>query len=127
MNVEPRPLKDENSAHPIPLVWRRAISEIVDVIRSGFLAAGAMGESVAALSDSKRTLIAKNIHDYGVTLVALPDASWETSMCQWMRDYWDVLVDLYSAEEGRSDLVLQIRVFENGGGFLYEIESVYVP
>jgi hypothetical protein len=44
-----------------------------------------------------------------------------------MRSYWDVLVDLYTAEEGSSDLVLAVRVFELGADFEFEVESIHVP
>jgi hypothetical protein len=36
-------------------------------------------------------------------------------------------VDLWTAEEGRSDLVLFCNVRENGSGFLTAIESIHVP
>lgn len=41
--------------------------------------------------------------------------------------YWDVLVDVFTVEEGRSDLVLFARVFERGDGYRFEIASVHVP
>jgi hypothetical protein len=44
-----------------------------------------------------------------------------------MWSYWDVLVDLYTVEEGSSDLVLAVRVFERGNDFEFEIESIHAP
>lgn len=38
-----------------------------------------------------------------------------------------VLVDLYTVEEGASDLVLAMRVYEKRSAFEFEILSVYVP
>lgn len=67
------------------------------------------------------------VTDYGATLVELPDESWETSASQWMAGHWEVLVDLWTAEEGRSDLVLDARVFERGAGFEIELHLLYVP
>jgi hypothetical protein len=40
---------------------------------------------------------------------------------------WDVLIDLWTVESGRSDLVLDARVFEVPSGYRYEIHLVYVP
>jgi hypothetical protein len=38
-----------------------------------------------------------------------------------------VIVDLFSEQEGRSDLILSIRVFANDGTFEYSIQNIYVP
>jgi hypothetical protein len=38
-----------------------------------------------------------------------------------------VLVDLWTAEEGPSDLVLGVRVREQAGAYSYRVELVYVP
>ena len=72
-------------------------------------------------------MIKKYIIDYGETLIELPDATWKTSVCQWMGSHWDLLLDLWTAESGESDLVLGARIFEDGSKFRIEIESVYVP
>jgi hypothetical protein len=48
-------------------------------------------------------------------------------VCQWMETHWDLLVDLWTAESGRSDLVLAVRVFECDGDYRFEIDSVHVP
>jgi hypothetical protein len=60
-------------------------------------------------------------------LTSLPEATWETSACQWTGEYWDVLVDLFTIEEGASDLALAVRVYEDGSGYSFEIQSVHVP
>ena len=66
------------------------------------------------------------IAQYGSELVALTAQTWDTSVCQWMGNYWDVLVDLY-AQEGLSDLVIFVRVRHSGTDYLIGIVSVYVP
>ena len=65
--------------------------------------------------------------DYGEELVKLPEESWDTSICIWMGDRWDVLIDLWTATEGRSDLVLSAGVSEKDEGQIVNIEMVYVP
>lgn len=71
--------------------------------------------------------IERNVKSYGAQLSALPDESWQTSACQWMGSYWDVLVDLFTVEEGAGDLAMAVRVYEEGLRYVFEIQSVYVP
>ncbi len=82
---------------------------------------------VCVVSPEQRARMADSIADYGAHLVELPEACWASSVCQWMGGYWDVLVDLFTEEEGRSDLVLSLRVREGGGEYLFEVMSVHVP
>ena len=44
-----------------------------------------------------------------------------------MESHWGVLVDLWTKESGKSDLVLGLRVFEEGGAIRFEVDSVHVP
>ena len=67
------------------------------------------------------------IQDYGETLVPLPEATWETSVSQWDGERWKVLVDLHTAAEGRSDLVMDVSITETETGFAYSLHLVYVP
>lgn len=50
-----------------------------------------------------------------------------SSVSQWMGTHWEVLVDLWTIESGRSDLVLTVFVLETTDGFRFEIDSVHVP
>ena len=71
--------------------------------------------------------IRQYLADYGATLVDLPDDTWKSSVAQWMETHWDILVDLWTAEEGPSDLVLGGRVVETSAGPRLTIRMVYVP
>ena len=71
--------------------------------------------------------ITDSILDYGETLVPLPEATWETSVSQWYGERWKVLVDLHTAAEGRSDLVMDVDIVETEAGFEYTLHLVYVP
>jgi hypothetical protein len=119
--------KDENSQAPVPTAWRTTFSEIVEAFIEGdfCLARGVSGVRQISQNDAKR--IQKNIRDYGVKLVSLPNDTWKTSVCQWMCDYWDVYVDLFTAEEGSSDLVLDVRVYEDSDTYIFDVQSVHVP
>lgn len=77
----------------------------------------------AATAEQVRDYLA----DYGATLVELPDHTWRTSVAQWMETHWDILVDLWTAEESRSDLVLEGKVVETSTGPRLTIHMVYVP
>jgi hypothetical protein len=112
---------------PIPTAWRQTLSSIADAIADGdyLLSRGVKG--VASIDEETASAIASSILAYGVHLRALPEETWVTSVCQWMATYWSALVDLYSYEEGQSDLVLSVRVMEVETEYLFEVQSVYVP
>ena len=120
-------VKDERAQLPVPSAWRPTLSKIVDafVQRDYSLQRGVDG--VAAIPKSKADHIEQYIADYGETLAGLPEEAWETSVTLWMRTFWDVFVDLFSDESGASDLVLSVRVFEDGDGYRFEVHSVHVP
>ena len=71
--------------------------------------------------------IRDSIAEYGATLVELPEDTWRTSVSQWMETHWQILVDLWTTEEGRSDLVLDGNVIETSEGPRLTIHLVYVP
>lgn len=119
-------LKDEEQQQPIPSAWRQTFGEIVEAFREGnFQLKGIVGVRPLSSDDAER--IAGNIESYGALLTSLPEGTWETSVCQWMRGYWDALIDLYTVEEGASDLVLSVRVYEASQGYDFQAESVHVP
>jgi hypothetical protein len=121
------PVKDDTKAHPIAAAWRPVFEAIVrSLTRHDYRLAGI--ESVKPLSAKDADFIRDSIDAYGgVTLIELPEETWKTSVAQWMGTHWETLVDLWTAEEGRSDLVLGARVRQTGSGFMFEVEMVYVP
>jgi hypothetical protein len=120
-------VKDEQTQLPVPSAWRPTLSKIVEafVQRDYSLQRGVDG--VAAIPKSTADHIERYIADYGETLAELPEEAWETSVTLWMRTFWDVFVDLFTDESGASDLVLSVRVFEDGDGYRFEVDSVHVP
>lgn len=119
--------KDNDSQRPIPSAWRKTFSEIVDAFKDGDYELKRGVPRVNRISSRDAYLISGAIRDYGATLVSLPEETWETSACQWMQGYWDILVDLFTTEEGASDLALAIRAHESGGVYCFDIHSIYVP
>lgn len=126
MSNEKSVSKDGENQQPIPIVWRRTIDEIVEAFISGnFRLKGINYVRDVSAEDADR--IARNLDLYGAHLQPLPEGAWETSACQWMGSYWDALVDLYTVEEGASDLALSLRVYEDADQFQFDVHSVHVP
>jgi hypothetical protein len=120
-------LKDEENELPIPTPWRKTFIDVGEAFKDGdfHLKRGIAG--VCPISAREAARIAGNIAAYGDQLISLPEETWRTSMYRWMRGYWDVLVDLHTVREGASDLVLFVRVHEDGDRYSFEIQSVNVP
>ena len=119
-------LKNEAEG-PIPTAWRETLSAIVEAFATGDYGLEKGVANVAPVSAEIASRIHKYLQDYGATLIALPDATWGSSVCIWYGDHWDALVDLWTQEEGQSDLVLHVRVSEASSSFLIQIHLVYVP
>lgn len=116
--------KDGENEIAVPQAWRPKLAAIVDALIQGGepLLPQVIRQDPDVWASAQDTIRA-----YGAHLKRLPDESWNSSVCIWYGDFWDVLVDLYTEEEGRSDLVLQVHVYEVGDGYRYEVVLVYVP
>lgn len=116
--------KDGENEIAAPQAWRPMLAAIVDALIQG-------GEpslpQVTLQAPDVWASAQESIRAYGAHLKRLPDESWSSSVCIWCGDFWNVLVDLYTEEEVRSDLVLQAHVYEVGDGYRYEVVLVCVP
>lgn len=121
------PIVKEYAQGLVPSEWRGTFSAIVASFIDGDFTLTRGIEGVRPITIEDAVAIETNISEYGGRLVALPDDTWQSSVCQWMDEYWEVLVDLYTQEEGRSDLVLHARVYEDSAAYRFDIDSVYVP
>jgi hypothetical protein len=123
----PLALKDPDNEHPIPSAWRPMLRAVVQCFVEGdyCLARGVAGVEPVTAATAEQ--IRDYLTEYGATLVALPDDTWQTSVAQWMGTHWQILVDLWTAEEGRSDMVLDGSVVETGEGPRLTIHMAYVP
>jgi hypothetical protein len=119
--------KDEENELPIPHIWRPTLKAIVDafVIQDYELSVEIKNVSPVSKSTSKQ--IEDYIQDYGEALIDLPEDTWETSVYIYDGGYWRVLLDLYTKNEGLSDLVLSVEVKENRDAYIIDIKAVYVP
>jgi hypothetical protein len=118
--------KDEVE-RPIPTAWRGVLQDIVEAFVAGDYRLERGIASVEPVSTETAVRIAGNLRDFGATLVALPEATWISSVCIWFGDHWDALIDLWTRDEGPSDLVLHVRVADASPGFYFKIHLVYVP
>lgn len=120
-------VKDEEHHILVPDLWRNTLKELVDLLVNGDFESLSDVKGVREISEADIARIITNIEDYGCQLTSLPEVSWETSVWQWMQGYWDLLIDLFTIEEGISDLVLSVRVYESEKSYIFEVQSVYVP
>ena len=119
-------LKQEEE-HPVPSLWRPIFSSIVmSFIKKDYaLSSGIKG--VLPISNETACHIKEYISDYAEDLVELPNETWEYSVCAWMGEHWEVLIDLWTFNEGHSDLVLSAKVIQNDRDYFIDIHMVYVP
>ena len=122
------PTFDIENELPIPTIWRSTLEMIVESFssRERFMAL----QNVKNIKvDEKSFNISRfQIVEYPATVVSIGAESWKNSICRWMGEYWDILVDLYVDDiDEISDLVLGARVFPVEEGYRYEIGLVYVP
>ncbi|GAA3914053.1 DUF7668 domain-containing protein [Luteimonas lutimaris] len=112
---------------PIPTTWRHMFREIVAALVAADYRLEAQIPGVEPVSIETATQIRDYLSEYGATLVELPEATWESSVCIWTGSHWDVIVDLWTQEEGRSDLILHAQVVETQSGISVTVHLVYVP
>jgi hypothetical protein len=121
------PIKDPDAAHPIPDGWRPTLAAIVGALVVDDFGLSQRIAGVTPVSPELAARMRRYVADYGATLARLPEESWQTSCCQWTIGHWDALVDLWTDEEGRSDLVLFLRVVDTSEGPQFTVESLHVP
>ncbi|MEV4155891.1 hypothetical protein AB0J48_22970 [Nocardia salmonicida] len=123
----PFPVKDDLQ-RPVAMVWRPVFHSIVRALAHNDYQLIGEIDSVEPISVDRAAHIRGNIESYGATLIELPDQTWESSCVMWKGgESWEVLVDLWTVEDGRSDLCLEVDVHETDSGFRFEIHMVYTP
>ena len=107
--------------------WREPLRQIVRALVQGDYALSTPIAGVEQVPTKTAEQMRDYIAEYGETLVELPDETWDTSEAQWSGAHWELLVDLWTAEEGPSDLVLSCTVNETDDGYRFTVDLVYVP
>ncbi len=75
-----------------------------------------------------RQAIQGAIRDYGRTLVPVPDHSYDSIdvvPIKSVRSAWSVRLHLWTAEEGESDLSVELTILE-GDGLTIELDDIHV-
>jgi hypothetical protein len=126
-NIKMSVIKDEEKELPIPQVWRDVFCQIVKALSNKDYLVNSTISNVPSLSIDDSKYIEDNIESYGEELTELPAETWDSSIYLWMGTHWDVIIDLWTLGEGRSDLVLSAKVYETNNEYTFKIEMVYVP
>lgn len=121
------PLKSGDEETPIPTIWRKNISEIVECLKKGNFKLDEGLPGVDPLSDEEAQYNRRSVSSYGDEIDSLPNEAWSTSVCRWMEGHWDIIVDLYTKNEGQSDLALFSKVYESEDGYRFKVISIHVP
>jgi hypothetical protein len=70
------------------------------------------------------------IRDYGRTIVLPPDTAIHNLDVVCVQNAhpprWSVRMPLWTAEEGRSDLSVELTIIEDGGGYVVELDDIHV-
>tara|TARA_B100000700_G_scaffold191259_1_gene210688 strand:- start:4 stop:372 length:369 start_codon:yes stop_codon:yes gene_type:complete len=118
--------KDEQKELPIPVEWRQTLHAVVEcLVKNDHHSIGKI-QLVSKLSEATSIQINSYIENYDEELISLPEDAWDSSVYVWQRGYWEVLVDLWTRNEGHSDLVLSVRVYEEQESYRFEVQMVCV-
>lgn len=85
-----------------------------------------------ATSETRLTAvdIARVIQEYGRVLIAPPDDAYEDLDVVQVQNVsparWSVRMNLWTAEEGRSDLSLELTIVEGPDGHAIELDDIHV-
>lgn len=115
---------------PVAPNWRPTLEAIVTAFIAGDWELETTPSNVKRVPAGLAKVLQGNVAAYGsVTLVPLLRDTWDSSVSMWTGRGWEVLVDLSTAEEGRSDLVLHAFVTETAAEdeYMFEVHLVYVP
>ncbi|WP_293313821.1 DUF7668 domain-containing protein [Pedobacter sp. UBA5917] len=119
--------KNEEEELPIPQVWRPIFKNIIKAFVNKDYKLSSGVNHVNPVSDETAEQIQEYIEEYGAELVDLPEETWDTSVYICYGDYWNVLIDLFTKNEGLSDLVLHTEVREKDNDYVVDIYLIYVP
>ncbi len=116
--------KNEEEELPIPLIWRHTLKSIVNafVIKDYKLIESI--DKVSPISNDTAKQIENYIKDYGEELISLPEETWNSSRYIYCGNYWNILIDLYTENEGISDLCLNVEVKEEKDTYSFDNTSV---
>lgn len=120
-------IEDEHASHPIATNWRPILTEVVDRFIKGDFSLSSPISGVLPVGPDVARQNKGYVTEYGQQLVKLSNEVWSTSCAQWMGKHWDIIIDLCTATEGVSDLVLTGKVANVNGKPVFTVGLIYVP
>lgn len=117
----------EEGLRAVPERWRPVVAGVVRRLAAGDFA-GLVRDGVAPTREGPDDLGFEHwLVEYPATLVDLPDEAWPFTDHEPTdeAEVWDVSVDLWTAEEGRSDLTLEGQVRDDGSAVTLRIERIH--
>lgn len=105
------------------------LGSIVHRLVIGDYASLAADGLVSSTTDPTDSSIGRWIEDYPARLVDPPAEAWafsEHGPRTGVPHSWWVIVDLWTAEEGRSDLSMEATVWDDGASVVVKIDNVHV-
>ena len=116
--------KNEEEEGLIPHVWRPIFEKIVKAFVEKDYHINTHIPNVNPVSEDTANQIKEYIEDYGEELIELPETTWDTSVYICYGNYWNVLIDLFTKNEGLSDLVLNAEIREIDNEYVFDIKLV---
>jgi hypothetical protein len=113
---------------PVPERFRGVIADVVARVADGDYA-GLKRDGIDPHPDADLSMWIREYGDRGATVVRLPEAAWEFAEAfpaEGVPGTWFVVVDLWTAEEGHSDLSMEATVREVGDGVVVTIDDLHV-
>lgn len=120
-------IEDEHASHPIATDWRPVLTAVVERFIKGDFNLSNPVSGVLPVDPDVARQNKDYVTEYGQQLVSLSNEVWNTSCAQWMGKYWEIIVDLCTATEGVSDLVLTGKVANVNGQPVFSVGLIYVP
>ncbi len=118
------------SGSSVPERWRAVLGAMVHRLVIGDYGGLAADGLVRATDDASDAGVGRWIEEYPGHLVDLPGDAWEYSDCApWAGvtdGSWFVIVPLWTAEEGMSDLSMEATVWDDGSSITARIDMVHV-
>ena len=111
----------------IPEKLRPALKDLVnELIKGNFAKLEADGRAGRLSAQDLKN----RLSEYGRTFITLPDVAFDQGDTYTLMDgdgkSWGIDLDLWTAEEGRSDLTLQLTVRDTGTAIVAEIDDLHV-
>jgi hypothetical protein len=111
----------------VPERFRPALAAVVERLAAGDFA-GLKRDGIDPYPDADLSLWIRNYGSAGATIVPLPEEAWESAgaIPTVRPGEWAIVVDLWTREEGKSDLSMEATVLDSPGGISVVINSIHV-